>query len=578
MSDYSSDDEAEDVHRDPITHRPLNPRRILFEPVIGRVVDALGGYEAGVYRMGDEVSGCLKDLKKLWRKDDTDDERTVARIFWEKRVLSKDLIPILLMTAGAGQVEDKRAIACADLISAMTWPIDMSEELAELDSGERADFTQLHAAHRSYKAAVLQPAVIQALFAIILPPLAKIPKERSLRDNQVAALVLYIVRNLAAIRDRDGLQSRLLTTLRDNHLFELILTAASNSEKDPLLGSWNTLILEILFLLFRGTPPMSLIDQPKPALERLLAAEARAAPVPTSRHSRFGTSIVVSANPKATTQAVVHTTAPVPFLLDANKKRVRVRAVESADAIYADDLTIEALSVLRGSARDFLSEGVFNAFLTALLRDIKMERSWATGDRIGIWTLAVVRWTTCFFLLDTKVKKRDFGLVGAAVESGFVSWVLKRMREASEEKPVGWPAMFAGMGCLTQILSVLDAIASPTSGATESDADAAQTLTMQLIYAGAPLDLAMDCLRACTTAKAAGRGPAFLDAAVHFAYSLVRMLERQASTGDSVYVRKAKSSAKKGNAEDETQYAEEEERRRAKEEQEQTFSLDSFEM
>nr|GAT50328.1 predicted protein [Mycena chlorophos] len=68
MSDSDSD-----VPRDPVTHRPLNPRRILFEPVIGRVVDALGGYEAGVYRMGDEASGCLEDLKKLWRKDDDDD-------------------------------------------------------------------------------------------------------------------------------------------------------------------------------------------------------------------------------------------------------------------------------------------------------------------------------------------------------------------------------------------------------------------------------------------------------------------------------------------------------------------------
>lgn len=51
-------------------------------------------------------------MKKVWRKDDTDDERTVARIFWEVRVLQKDLVPILLETAGKGKVEDRCALAC----------------------------------------------------------------------------------------------------------------------------------------------------------------------------------------------------------------------------------------------------------------------------------------------------------------------------------------------------------------------------------------------------------------------------------------------------------------------------------
>ncbi|KAJ7439501.1 timeless protein-domain-containing protein [Mycena latifolia] len=585
MSDYSSGDEEQEIPRDPKTLKPLNPRRLLFEPVIGRVVDALGGYEAGTYRLGDEASGCLKDLKKLWRKDDTDDERTVARIFWEKRVLSNDLIPILLLTAGAGQVEDKRAISCADLISAMTWPIDMAEELAELDPGERADFTQLRQSHQHYKAAILQPAVMSALFGLLLPPLAKAPRERTLRDNQVAALTLHIVRNLAAIRDSDGLQSRLIRALQETHLIDLLLTAAANADADPLLASWNTLVLEILFLLFRGTPPAALLEQPKPALQRLLAAEARAAPAPTSRHSRFGTTITVSARASSSSKALVHTTAPTPLLLDAAKKPVRVRAAPAAEAALADDLTPEARKVLRDFARALLKEGAFNAFLTGLLKDIRMERSWATGDRVGLWVLAVVRWTTTFFLVDgkddkngkDKGTKREFGRVAAAAESGFVSWVLRRMREAAEEKPKGWATLHVGMGCLTQILLLLDAILASSSGPDDADAEAAQTLTTQLIYAGAPLDLALDCLRACTAATATGRGPAFLDAAVHFAYAVVRMLERGGDGGDAVYVRRVRKKGKKGGDED-AEDAADEERRKKQESRETTFSLDAFEM
>lgn len=92
-------------------------RRDILTPFIQSTVSALGGFETNGqgekrYRPGDSCLGCLRDLKRFWRKDDTDDERTVARIFWETRVLANDLVPILLETAGRGAVEDKRAIVC----------------------------------------------------------------------------------------------------------------------------------------------------------------------------------------------------------------------------------------------------------------------------------------------------------------------------------------------------------------------------------------------------------------------------------------------------------------------------------
>ncbi|KAF7338588.1 Topoisomerase 1-associated factor 1 [Mycena venus] len=571
MSDatLSSDEEqdiSQDVPRDPVTLKVLNPRRILFEPVIGRVVDALGGYEAGTYRMGDEANGCLKDLKKLWRKDDTDDERTVARIFWEKRVLMNDLIPILLLTAGAGQVEDKRAISCADLMSAMTWPIDMAEELAELEPDDRAEFTQLRQSHRAYKAAILQPAVMSALFGLLLPPLAKAPRERTLRDNQVAALVLHIVRNLAAIRDSEGLQSRLVRALQETHLTDLLLTAAANADADPLLGSWNTL---------NSQSPSSSAFSPQKRAQL---------PPPTSRHSRFGTTIVVQANTsKTAARALVHTTAPTPLLLDAGKRPVRTRAVPAAEAALADDLTPEARAVLRNLVRALLKEGAFQCVPQWTAEG--HPNGTLVGDRRPHWHVGTGPrpMDDNVFLLESKEtkdgqgQKREFGRVGAAAESGFVSWVLRRMREATEEKPKGWATIYAGMGCLTQVLLLLDAISSSSSEADEADAEAARTLTMQLIYAGAPLDLALDCLRVCTAATATGRGPAFLDAAVHFAYAVVRMLERGGSGGEAVYVRRAKKRAKKsgeGDAED----GADEERRRKQEARETTFSLEAFEM
>lgn len=58
-----------------------------------------------------EWIGCLKDLKRFWKMDDKDDDRTVARIFHEVGVLSNDLIPILLSTLGTSAKGDRIALA-----------------------------------------------------------------------------------------------------------------------------------------------------------------------------------------------------------------------------------------------------------------------------------------------------------------------------------------------------------------------------------------------------------------------------------------------------------------------------------
>lgn len=251
-------------------------RRAILKPAILNVVNALGGYEGGVYRLGDEVYGCLKDLKKFWRKDDTDDERTVARILWASRVLPNDLVPIILETAGKGHVEDKRAIACADLITAMTWPIDLAEELKELDEelDRGTDYTQLLRSHLHYKAALLKPGVLQGLFGITLPCLARDSKTRTERDVQIVNLVLHLVRNLAFIKDLPAnvhlsadqaefasLQSKLIRTLSESHFLDLLLTIASSATTDAMFNGWNALVLEIFYLLFRGVKPTQLVSE-----------------------------------------------------------------------------------------------------------------------------------------------------------------------------------------------------------------------------------------------------------------------------------------------------------------------------
>jgi replication fork protection complex subunit Tof1/Swi1 len=422
-----------------------NERRAILEPAIRSVVDALGGYEKGVYRLGDEAYGCLKDLKKFWRKDDTDDDRTVARIFWESRVLPNDLVPILLETAGKGHLEDKRAIACIDLVTAMTWPIDLAEELKELDdeADRGADYTQLIQSHIYYKAALLHTGVIEALFNAMLAILAKDAKSRIERDVQVMNVILHLIRNLAFIRDPppnihlssdradfSNLQNKLIRTLSDTHFLELLLTVASNAATDVIFNGWNTLVLETFYLLFRGVQPGSLVteqvlvcvnwlvmsynaytymQQARNNLRQLLSIEdkrrrdfKRDAP---SRHSRFGTTITVSLNPKkeqslqndandtsttaraaASRGFVVHKQGGINkeagALIDLSKKQKKHKSKKVDELGRADNLSTESRNILQSLARGFI-ESCFNRMCSMLLARSRELDDWCSVFRLN---------------------------------------------------------------------------------------------------------------------------------------------------------------------------------------------------
>jgi replication fork protection complex subunit Tof1/Swi1 len=84
-----------------------------------------------VYRPGDSALAVMRDLKRLWRKDDTDDERTVFRCF-AKAGLCTELVSLLDECTGRGQSGRKMALAAADLLAALTWPIDVQQELKDM--------------------------------------------------------------------------------------------------------------------------------------------------------------------------------------------------------------------------------------------------------------------------------------------------------------------------------------------------------------------------------------------------------------------------------------------------------------
>jgi replication fork protection complex subunit Tof1/Swi1 len=97
----------------------------IYLRAVQSLTNALGGYEqqetapgSGVsetiYRPGDSILAVLKDLKKLWRKDDSDDERTVARCMY-KSGLMRELIAILVEMTERGDWGRKVALVACEL-------------------------------------------------------------------------------------------------------------------------------------------------------------------------------------------------------------------------------------------------------------------------------------------------------------------------------------------------------------------------------------------------------------------------------------------------------------------------------
>ena len=77
------------------------------------------------------------------------------------------------------------------------------------------------------------------------------------------------------------------------------------------------------------------------------------------------------------------------------------------------------------------------ALLSSLLKDIKAERPKVT-EKDNLRLLFVTKWFLEFFLCERarqpEGSKWKFGLIAEVTDRGWIVWVLRRMREAQEEK------------------------------------------------------------------------------------------------------------------------------------------------
>ncbi|OCF79113.1 topoisomerase 1-associated factor 1 [Kwoniella mangroviensis CBS 8886] len=557
-----------------IDQEPINKYEI-FLPAVQSLVAALGGYEEietspesgkfeTVYRPGDSVLGVLKDLKKLWRKDDEDDERTVARCM-AKAGLMRELIALLVECTDRGDWGRKVALLACDLIAALTWPIDVASELKEMEDEPDVvtDYASLLRAQLEYKAMILQTSgPLRCLLALMLPSLARPRKDE--KDERIISLGLHVVRNLLAIKDTvaegtatgekeefANLQSTLILQLNKLTYSQLLLTLASCADKSDF-NPFNVLVLDILHLIFRSVKPKELgQDQERAPLEnlsKLLDAEKRQkaliSKVGMTRHSRFGTTVAVRAGEQ---KVILHKqnaiAANAGTILDEVKRKRAQKAKKVDELTQIINFSPDAMEALQSLAKSFI-ESCFNTFFQSILRDIRMERS-KIRPADNVRTFYLTRFFIEYLLVlrhkeEQKGKKEyelSLGLVAEMAEMDSIRWLFSRMKSSMDDKPPAWTELQASLDCFTQVLLLLDAMAM--SGEQE-DVKVAEIVQDNLYYNGDILDSSLSVI-----SQYKDQSVAYLDSVIHFAYVLLRMLEKYSKNKAFMFIRKRKAARKK---------------------------------
>lgn len=550
---------------------------MLRAPILG-ICAALGGYEdveAGgrvehVYRLGDDCVGCLRDLRRLWRQDENDELRTVGRVFAELGVLHNDLVPIILHAATSDKgnrvaLASGALLLTADLLTALTWPIDWAAEVRGAVAREQEDDSlacadALRDAQVQYKASIVRArareerlgnrSVVQLVMdTMLLPALARPRAERTERDTGVISMCLHLVRNLVAIEEPPlhgrasvdalalaTLQSELVAQLHDTHVLDVVLMLASNADTREY-ELWAPVAADIVYHLYVGADTAALAGDASTPLAAALHSEdvarSRTQRRSGARHSRFGTAIQFRAHDGSlrTARTPGALVAPVSQLEHAIAERAtrkvrRRRLAEERGAPRPRQLDGAEADTLRAWADRFVGDGAFGVLMRAYLRDIHAER-----ERVGDVDAARCRALELieFFVAYFVARRRwPFSVVAEWLEPW--AFRLARSRADAARDARDWLEFTAAVRLWTALLRLVDALAH---GAPDERA-AADALQETLYYDGDLLATAVQVMHAYSA-----QSVACLAAVVDFAYTLPRQLERHASAHAHMFVRKA---------------------------------------
>ncbi|KAF3901899.1 hypothetical protein ABW21_db0203652 [Orbilia brochopaga] len=293
-----------------------------IDPLInGRIrwlVSALGGPSADdpeTYVLGDDVLGCLRDLKRWLRGYDEKLNRLdVARCISETSMVKIDLMEILSHCSSRDETvyrqQNKISLACVELLVPLTWRLDKTELTMTLN--HHRHIATLKRSQISYKQAILRhssKSILKACCMNALPAMATQSSKRTPRDDGIVRLILYLIRNLLQIEStedgsgdigEDVSRSSTIEAFETQGIFDLLLSVVAGIPE--IFEQHDMVILEVLFYLIQGidceqlSVAVATDDASRhKVLSELLQMddEFKGAAKLQSRHNRFGTTVVV---------------------------------------------------------------------------------------------------------------------------------------------------------------------------------------------------------------------------------------------------------------------------------------------
>ncbi|KAF3938364.1 hypothetical protein ABW19_dt0205474 [Dactylella cylindrospora] len=528
------------------------------------LVSALGGPSAdnpNIYLLGDDVLGCLRDIKR-WLKgyDEKLNRLDVARCLSEANVVAGDLVEILsnslIKDHIANNNPNKISLACVELLVPLTWPLEKSD--FQMTVNHHRHIAILKRSQVSYKQVILthpSKSILKACCVNALPPMEIPLAERTNRDEGIIRLILYLVRNLLQIDSTEGdsddtrediSRSTTIDSFAAQGVFNLLIAIISGVPE--LFEQQDVVILDVLFHLLSGVDVNQIArSQEKsggakdPLMQMLRQEEqAKRSNTKASRHNRFGTAVILQ---KGNGQKAVISGQDALVneenglrKLDATKKwrKPQHTGKKSGNFFGAEvHLSKSAGTCLQGFIIRILQSG-FNSLFQSVRKAIERD-----SERVLTTTHPTQLFYTASLILSfgmainrerqaqTRGESFDFGQVSTLLHAETTIVLFRHLRECLDLKL--WRDVQACCLFFVQILLITTEMAQSKNPDERSVAD---NILSRIFYEETLQDLMVAVLR-----SGSKRPIRYLDTVTQMTHVYLRSLERYSRQNTSMVVR-----------------------------------------
>ncbi|KAF3152753.1 Topoisomerase 1-associated factor 1 [Orbilia oligospora] len=533
------------------------------------LVSALGGPspdDPNTYILGDDVFGCLRDIKR-WLKgyDEKLDRLDVARCLSEANLVV-DLMEILSHTSTKGistlNHPNKIGLACVELLVPLTWPLNKTE--LSMTVNHHRHLAVLRRSQAYYKKNILthqSGCILKACCVNALPPMTVALSERTPRDEGIIRLVLYLIRNLLQIQEleleNDNIwneisKSSTIESFDGQGIFDLLLSIISGVPE--LFQQQDVIVVEILFHLLLGvdmrqfvvSAPEAGVMKTLDPLAHILKTETPSAGLKAqSRHTRFGTTVVLKnedGQNKVVTghSALLAESTGLRKLDDAKKWRKPQQNVNKKHTIFGGQAYLDLSA--RGKLCRFLGQILISGF-SSLFQNVRKAIERDSKRILGNTHIAQLFFVGGSLMEFGRGMKQDAAMLGdpRTLRSREFSTLLqpetfiilfRHIREGLESK--SWDYVQSGCHYFTQALLV---VSDMMRSQDHDEKSFAENIFNRLFYEETLHDLMIAALRS-------GRKQTveYLDILTQMIHVYLRCLERYCKSNSGLIVKSKRAS------------------------------------